>query len=222
MLIAEPRLLLAKITAPALNITLVVAHAPCHADNRIAEDGEEAGTDGKAQVTKWWRRLEELCGRHEEVVVMLDANARVGSLTDGVIGGGGFAQQEDYPGALLKKTCQTNRLHAPSTVGDYDAEGYTWTSTAGRQHRIDYILVPARWSTGVVEQKVVHDMELLARAVDHDPVSLRIRLETTKGKGENRWRGKHIPCETWQEPGRMIAFSKEPRCHPAATVGLGH
>ena len=77
VLACQPRLLVAQICAPFLRLTVVVAHAP----------SEVRGNEGTAAA--FWSECRAALSRRvkdSEVVVLTDANARIGSLTSEAVG----------------------------------------------------------------------------------------------------------------------------------------
>ena len=76
VLVAEPRRLLARVATTLGPITCFVLHAP----------GEHTGAE---VVQAWWKESEKLLDRvpkAEPVIMMVDANARVGSVQSSAVG----------------------------------------------------------------------------------------------------------------------------------------
>eukprot|EP00959_Pyramimonas_sp_CCMP1952_P327655 6859455-Pyramimonas_sp.AAC.1 len=83
-----PRILVARLLAPALQLIAMVAHAP-HVKKppHIQKD--------------FWNSFGDLCQRWRPQLVFVDANARVGSIASSVVGAAGFAQKQDATGDIL-------------------------------------------------------------------------------------------------------------------------
>ena len=79
---ASPRVLVVRVTARCLQCTVVVAHAP------------HSGVDAAARDL-WWDDLSRRLPGQPDVVLLVDANARLGSSVSESVGGGGLCQQED-------------------------------------------------------------------------------------------------------------------------------
>ena len=86
---ADPRVLVARVTARCLQCTVVVAHAP------------HSGVDASDRDV-WWGDLARRLAGQPDVVLPVDANARLGSSVSRSVGSGGFSQQENVSGSLLR------------------------------------------------------------------------------------------------------------------------
>ena len=132
---ASPRVLVVRVTARCLQCTIVVAHAP------------HSGVDA-ADRDVWWDDLARRLAGQPDVVLLVDANARLGSAVSRSVGSGGFCQQEDVSGNLLHRTLAELDLCVPATVGPADPSAFTWVANGGATHRIDYVAVPCSWDCG--------------------------------------------------------------------------
>ncbi len=100
------------------------------------------------ELSAWWNKLDTMVQAqrdHGEVCfALLDANARVGSVTSPFIGDLGL-EGETTSGMLLHQvfasldTC----LSATTVASAVEQEHWTWMSGHGNRHRIDYVAVPA-------------------------------------------------------------------------------
>ena len=127
---ASPRVLVVRVTARCLQCTVVVAaHAP--------HSGVEA-----ADRDVWWDDLARRLAGQPDVVLLVDANARLGSFVSRSVGSGGFCQQENTSGNLLHRTWVELDLCVPATFGPADPSAFTWVANGKATHRIDYVAVP--------------------------------------------------------------------------------
>ena len=83
-----------------------------------------------------------------DVVLLVDANARLGSAVSGSVGDGGLCQQEDISGSMFHRTLVELSLCVPATFGPPDPSAFTWVANGGATHRIDYVAVPCSWGCG--------------------------------------------------------------------------
>ena len=124
----------------------------------------------------WWQRFGELTARANEAIVLVDANTRLGSELSASVGSAGFAQSEDAAGRLLRMFLIEHDMCAPATILDScsSLEQYTWTSSVGGKHRLDYVLVPHSRLQDVARTEVLHNIDWLQRRADHRPVCLEV------------------------------------------------
>ena len=157
MTAASPRHLLVAVRARMLHVDVLVAHAPCTKHSRD-------------DVAAWWKQItREVSARQRAVplICMIDANARVGGRVSEAIGDAG-AQPEDFAGECLHRFAVANRLFLPATMRSWHDGGqhHTWTGSAGVQHRIDYVLLPAGFCpTGSATVRA--DIDLATAKDDH-------------------------------------------------------
>ena len=130
-------------TARCLQCTLVVAHAP------------HSGVD-VAVRSLWWEDLSRRLAGQPDVVLLVDADARLGSSVSAAVGSGGMCQQEDLSGAMFHRTLVELGLCVPATFGPLDESAFTWVANGGASHRIDYVAVPGTWDCGARECKLPH------------------------------------------------------------------
>ena len=131
---ADPRLLVVRVTARMLQCTVAVGHAP-HSGHPLEE--REA----------WWDDLVKVLAGQPDLVLMVDANGRLGSVCSEAVGQGGFRQEEDASGALFHRSLLELGLRATSTWGPPDPAGFTWVAPRGQRHRIDFIATPLQWGS---------------------------------------------------------------------------
>ena len=129
----SPRyVLVVRVIARCLRCTPVVAHAP------------HSGVDVAAR-SFWWDDLSRRLAGQLDVVLLVDANARLGSSVSASVGSGGMCQQGDLSGAMFHRTLVELGLCVPATFGPVDLSAFTWVAIVGASHRIDYVAVPCTW-----------------------------------------------------------------------------
>eukprot|EP00972_Heterocapsa_arctica_P058507 8631624-Heterocapsa_arctica.AAC.1 len=79
--------------------TIIVAHAP---HSRAPPEDRE----------RWWNALAQDIAIHGGDFILIDANARLGSVHTTSVGGQGYAQTEDASGALLHEVLLQGNLAA--------------------------------------------------------------------------------------------------------------
>ena len=204
VIFASPRVLVVRISARCLQCTVVAAHAP------------HSGVDAAAREL-WWDDLSFRLAGQTDVVLLVDANARVGSSVSKSVGCGGFCQQEDHGGFLFHRTLVALGLRVPATFGAVDSTAFTWVANGGSAHRIDYVAVPFAWgcdhgtcsrhSVALREVRDVspsslHVVDSAADWEDYFLVALRVRLAV-------RWAPRGAQ---WKVEGVDRAALKDPAC----------
>ena len=186
--LATPRLLVVTVTAPRLKCTLAVAHAP------------HSGAEAHIRAT-WWEELVSALAKFEHVVLLIDANARLGTVESVAVGTGGFAQSEDDNGRAFHAALLELGLWVPATFAPRDEQAFTWTTPTGRPHRLDYVAVPIAWKEwcdardGSTMCAVLHDFDTLAKGEDHRPAVVRLMTTVARGTSGTRWRPPRY-CES--------------------------
>ena len=172
VLVCQPRLLVAQICAPFLRLTVVVAHAP----------SEVRGNEGTAAA--FWSECRAALSRRvkdSEVVVLTDANARIGSLTSEAVGPC-WAETETSAGQAFHQFVAEEILKVPATFDEcQEGPGYTWTSPVGLKHRIDYVCVPSTWPLSGIRTFVWGDFESMQLRDDHFPSVLHADFASRAG-----------------------------------------
>ena len=171
----QPRLLIVSIRAPFLSWVVVVAHAP----------SEPPAPQGSAAA--FWlscKKVLSRCSRDAEVILLADANARVGGLVSDSVGPHG-AEEESKTAPDFHQFLAETSLQLPSTfAGCHSGICHTWTSPTGLRHRIDYIAVPAAWPLSCIQTHVWDTFEALQLRDDHFPLVLRATL-ACRSQGES-------------------------------------
>ena len=125
----------------------------------------------------WWNSIRELLYQFKDLVLLIDGNARVGSVQSNAVGGGGFAQEEDFNGRHLHELLIEHDLWAPSTFeAPTEGSGWTWskgktnprTGEEPKKHRLDYICYPQAWRNSHAAGEVWYDFDAFGEK-DHFP-----------------------------------------------------
>jgi len=180
----------------AFRATVVVAHAR----------GKATADVRKA----WWSRLTDVIrGARSEVLLLIDANARVGSVTSDSIGPGGFPQQQDDNGELFHQLLSESSLLLPATFCEIDPSHAT---RAG--HRTDFVATPFSWKHTVKGAFTRHDFDPLVRFEDRYPavVDFETTLPTGKLRGLN---GPSLDAARTTDPATVADFAVRLRDLPA-------
>ena len=206
----DAHLLLFACRIPELgNFVVAVGHAPHN--GRSAEDREA-----------WWRRLSALLRQHQHqryCIMLLDANAQVGSCPSDHIGGM-HASDEDDNGAKLHALLIQTQCWLPSTFS-HTGHPATWFSQAAHQRngrRIDYVALPLALRQVATESWSSHLLDTGHSGVDHLAACVKLnglkqgykcRSKKDDGvdwqavrayKGEEVWRdiSGRLPQPAWQ------------------------
>ena len=148
---ASPRHLLVQLRAQFLELTLLVAHGPFEGSKH-------------AEPLTFWSDMScklSLKGISNDVVVLTDSNAHVGSVVTEAISDCG-AETENLVGEAFHAFLL--RPHA------------TWHGVHGRSHRLDFVIVPADWRCEA-RSRVLVSFESLQSRQDHVPVYLTCCLQ---------------------------------------------
>ena len=155
----SPRHLFARISASLFDLMVLVAHAPydvpgcCAADNFWSEMAAGLAQPGNAGP----------------LIVLTDANARVGSVLSSAIGEVDPEQESPARSAFHNFLLQ-HGLCLPSTFpACHSGPSSTWTSPHGKHGRLDYIAVPEEWISASTSNVWV-SFESLQQREDHRPV----------------------------------------------------
>ena len=156
-----------QVSAPLLCLTILVAHGPSDLTNNGCADD-------------FWVECGRSLGRrpcHSEVIVLADANARVGSVPSEHVGTHD-AETENHSGRAFHQFLAAIGLWLPATFpACHVGRSTTWTSPTGQESaRIDYVGVPVTWVADGLQTEVWEDFEGLQARDDHWPATLRATL----------------------------------------------
>ena len=144
---------------------MVVAHAPIELKT-VSDRGSNA---------KWWDSLTGTIRGRKNVILLIDANAHVGSEVSEHVGSGACAEDQNFKGASFHDVLRALRLCVNATFDEFAPQKYTWTChRTGTHHRNDYIAVPLEWVSDAISSSVLKDVNTGASNVDHYPVTLEL------------------------------------------------
>ena len=200
---ASPRVLVVRVTARRLQCTVVVAHAP------------HSGVD-VALRDAWWQDLSCRLAGQPDLVLLVDANARLGSSVSASVGAGGLCQREDSSGAFFHRSLVELGLCVPATFGPLDTTAFTWVANGGATHRIDYVAVPVAWDLCAREcnshcvapresrahagDSAVHVVDSAGDWEDHFLVELRVPLAIRWAPRGTQWKVDGVDRASLRDP----------------------
>ena len=155
---AFPTLLVASLSLASLRLRVAVAHAP--------------PSDDLPRVHQWWQWLHSvmqgLPGPELPCIMMIDANARIGSHQSDAIGPHAM-QQESVSGQYLRSMASLLKATIPQTFETTAIPGpaHTWSSKRGAIHRIDYLLWPQAWPSLPSSFGPDHTVDISNGTLDH-------------------------------------------------------
>ena len=177
------RHLIVMISAPRLSLQVSVLHAPS-----LAHTPREV-------VAAFWRdRAADICSRPDgaDFVVLVDANARVGSIVTPHVGDLAFETETDS-GTLFHDFLIEIEGFLPTTLQEvHEGPSGTWCTPQGVWHRLDYVVLPCHWHSATLTSRVLVDVELLQKREDHLPVWLKCSF------------CKHLPSETYRDNKKQV------------------
>lgn len=140
-----------------------------------------------AAIRKFWDELQAVIGNRTNVILLIDGNARLGSITSTAVGDFD-PDDESLNGSLLHKFATDSCLCIPSTFF-HDGPSTTWRAPNGSEHRGDYVAVPTAWFPCVQRSFPVFDFDNLAGVDDHVPIALQIaaRFESKDTHKRDAW-----------------------------------
>ena len=162
-------------------LDVVVAHAPCNV--------RHSAGDPDSENRVWWRKLvREVRKVHNPevgLVWMIDANGKVGSHECNAIGCLA-AEKENDNGLMLREALMEFEMFLPATFVDGAGEEndqWTWTSTVGTTHRLDYIALSEKFRNSDVKAYVETSVDLATVRPDHRLVVSEFTV--SQGQGGN-------------------------------------
>ena len=193
----DDRSLFVVLKAPHLHIRILVLHAP----HQAAHD---------AQPDQWWSQLQTAVSRigsHLPLIVLGDMNAQVGSVCSDAISSHG-AETETTTGHLLHAFLLEKQLWAPATYeACHDGQTWTWTSTDGIHHRLDFVLVPNAWKDFHIKSYVEQDVDLCTVRDDHMVAVLHIKMSTAASTTQRLHRC-HVDVRKCNDPSSQAEFQQ--------------
>ena len=163
--IAEPTMLLVITENCGLDLLLAVLHAP-HTGH-VEEVQQE-----------WWTHalgLLQRYGHARQIVLLMDANAKIGNFVDNSFGGHTI-DQENANGDRLRQLANSLDLCAPASFAQLHwGKLETWTHPGtGKVSRLDYILCPRSWLYGEVHSWVDEECSSGHAIPDHSCICLTV------------------------------------------------
>eukprot|EP00973_Karenia_brevis_P078820 10939231-Karenia_brevis.AAC.1 len=138
-------------------------------------------------------------------MLCIDANARMGSITDDFVGPV-YKQQENDNGFRMRLLCGTYRLYPCNTW--FVNNGCTWVGSRGHEARLDYICFCASIHECVERCYIEDSIDLsLGERDDHRVLAAVANL--------TQHRHAEIPCEIYNGHKRKLKFDKEAMKDPA-------
>ena len=166
VLFAESQMMAVQLKSDWVSLVFVSAHSP-H-DGTSVEQKEE-----------FWNSLtKKISGIVLPVILMIDANAKVGkNTTQGI--GDAFAENANTNTPYFQEMLDNLRLWLPSTemgnIKDPTEEQGTWHHKGGLS-RIDFVGVPLTWKSGWI-MAAPRDVEFAETFKDHRLVSLDLEID---------------------------------------------
>eukprot|EP00435_Cladocopium_sp_Y103_P042722 s918_g11.t2 len=165
----DPRVLVIRVRTPVLRGIVVAAHAP-----------HTGATD--LEIEQWWR---DLCRRVPpkyadwERILLVDANARVGSIPSDSVGTWQAEADTDKSMHFLDYLHE-QALWLPATFETCQiGPGGTWLHNNGCWLRNDFVGIPYSWKSGEVKAYVSTDIDLSTVKEDHAVAILEVKVRGT-------------------------------------------
>ena len=165
VLFNDPRLLIVKLQARYYQATIAVAHAP-HSSHTEAERND------------WWDQAEMVMLRVRPNMLMIDANAKVGSIpSPALMSSAPGGDEENDNGMRFRMFLEGQALVATNVAKGVGTDP-TWFDTDDKGHRIDYVCVDAAVAHLVIEARPMHEVDISMHGRrDHVPVVCTMRYE---------------------------------------------
>ena len=162
---SSPQRLVVLLSPCWLRLMMIVAHAPsCQTEDTL---------------TRWWSATSNaipLSCRDIPCVYMLDANARVGSVSSEVVNTHG-QQEENLSGRVFHDWLVSRNIVLPQTFQQHHHGVHnTWTHATGAQARLDYIAVDAVLMHHDVSTWVASEIDLSIQRQDHECVGIKLPI----------------------------------------------
>eukprot|EP00435_Cladocopium_sp_Y103_P044445 s918_g12.t1 len=202
---SEPRFMVVRVQVicGALDLYLVVAHAPCITADRPAD-----------QVSEWWRSFGQVLSAipaSSPMIGLIDANAPLAE-TECQYYGLVNAEPINAAGHIFQDFLQTHELYVPSTFSLHQGSGATWRHPRGQLLRRDYVVVNTCAFNTVVDSCVVSDFDGGFAHVDHWPSVVRFRGLLAHGHTHSRLRWDRAK---FKDPACRAAFEAAVRTLPS-------
>lgn len=175
---ADPRRLLAMLPLRGGRLTIAVLHSPTQAEHQSV-------------LREWWSLTTEQLRRHDNLLVLIDSNGRVGPVPD-------------RGGHFLQRFLDDLELQLPEQAG----LPATWRNPRGGASRIDHVLFKGDllMPTGQVDQHENPDPE--GCFSDHSLTSWELRVAPTI-RERLHWGVPRFHREAMQDPEKLQQFRTE-------------
>ena len=151
--------------------------------------------------------------------MLIDANARVGSIASSFIGNKDVGE-EDENGAGLREFADLLGIHLENT---YHPLGGTWVHTSGSESRVDYVGLTEKLHGTAKDPRIERDLELvLPCAEDHRAFSVEVELEcgVSLAGGGKKKKQKQINNQHLHDPRLCQVFEEKLRWLYPGDVGV--
>ena len=158
------RKLIVRLSVDGLKMILVSGHVPCMPDEAAAQQWwHHALTEIPAAYRSWPR------------ILLIDANARVGSLTSSAIGSH-QASDENAHGEMIHQWLVDNQMFAPQTMEEHHiGDASTFAHATGTEGRIDFVLIDECLRHPALRTFVM-DIDLTLHRPDHYVVAADVPI----------------------------------------------
>ena len=179
VLVTEPTCLIVRVDAPKLCCHLCIAHAP--------HSKVKGGND---QIANWWANLTRRLRGFDDVILFIDANAHVGTVSSNHVGSL-YAEPQDNCGAFFHDFLKDTNLWLPAT---FKFDGTCLDSkTYKNAHRNDYVALPVATTYTLTKSYNWHQFDMLNCGLDHTPTCLDVEYFIDKtNSNDSSWRDLSI------------------------------
>lgn len=154
---SSPRFLILRVRNPLLQCVLIAGHAP--------HTGADAAT-----IASWWQSVSDaipLKYRHWHMILLADANARVGAEPNARVGDH-QAEGLDPKSEGFLEFLARHGLWIPATFSaSQTGLGATWRHARGQWFRNDYVCIPSEWQLLACRSWVSEDIDVGLIKEDH-------------------------------------------------------
>ena len=202
---ADPTLLVCSISAPALDIIVVVALAP-HTGKPMEE------------INAFWKRANAIVRQARKgrpAMFLGDTNAAVGSEESAAIGSHQPAK-EHKSGELFHKFFIDQKLVAPATFAQWQkGPGNTWRHPSGALSRKDFVAVSEDWAPLVQQARVASAVDITTVKEDHSVATLHIQGAVPDTDGDEGAHKLMFDKSLLRDPVKVAAFQNDISRMPA-------
>ena len=167
----NPRIMYAALELPNRHVIVAVVFHAHHMGI--------VGSKKDSLYEDMWCTLHEIKVKfpHASIRLLADANGRVGSVPSAAVGNAGQEKENDG-GQRMRALCEHFHL---SLYNYFFNAGFTWMSTRGTQHQVDYIAGDSVDLGNISKCFVDHHVDIsLNDSIDHFPVLVRQTFEPRK------------------------------------------